>query len=213
MITLVFADDHPVTRTGIRMLLSEAPDIEIVGEAENGDQVQSLVAELRPLILLLDLKMPGRPSAEVERWVRANHPETTTLILTAHDRDAYLVEIMDAGAAGLLSKEASAERLVGAIRRAVSGEILFDDQQLGRAQRWRKVAGIKWGNLTERERQVLKLLAQDLDKAETARRLKIVEKTVDYHISNMLPKLGFKSFKEAVVWFNTYLSDMVDHTS
>jgi len=141
MITLVFADDHPVARAGIRAMLSEAPDIQIVGEAENGTEVQQLVSQLQPQILLLDLKMPGRPSAEVERWVRANHPETATLILTAHDRDAYLVDMIDAGASGLLSKEASAERLVGAIRRAANGEILFDSQQFHRAQRWRKVAG------------------------------------------------------------------------
>jgi CheY-like chemotaxis protein len=92
-ITLVFADDHAVTRAGIRTILSAAPDIQLVGEAENGDEVQPLVEALRPQVLLLDLKMPGRPSAEIERWARANFPEMATLILTAHDRDAYLVKM------------------------------------------------------------------------------------------------------------------------
>ena len=207
MITLVFADDHPVARAGIRTLLSEAPDIQIVGEAENGDDAMRLVEQLRPKILLLDLKMPGLPSAEIEKRVRANFPEISTLVLTAHDRDAYLVNMMDAGAIGLLNKDTTAERLIGAIRRAASGEILFDGSQYRRAERWRKVAGEKWESLTERERQVLKLQVQGIEKVEIARQLEIGQRTVDYHINNILKKLKVKSLKDALSWFNEYLSD------
>lgn len=207
MITLVFADDYPVTRAGIRAILSEAPDIQIIGEAENGTDVQQLVTQLRPQILLLDLKMPGPPPAEIERWVRTNFPETTTLVLTAHDRDAYLVGMMDAGAVGLLNKEASTESLIGAIRRAAQGEILFDQQQLVRARRWRQTAGDKWESLTEREQQVLGLLVQGLGKAEVANRLEIGSRTVEFHINHLLKKLKVKSLKDAVNWVHTYLSD------
>src|SRR5690242_17460719 len=129
-ITLVLADDHAVARAGIRAILSNVPDIEIIGEAENGDEVQALVAKLQPRMLLLDLKMPGKPSAEIEKWVRTNYPGTVTLVLTAHDRDSYLTQMIDAGAVGLLDKSESGERLVGAIRRAARGEILFDSAQL-----------------------------------------------------------------------------------
>jgi DNA-binding NarL/FixJ family response regulator len=207
MITLVFADDHPIARAGIRAVLSAAPDIGIIGEAENGVEVQHLVAQLRPQILLLDLKMPGPPPAEIERWVRTNYPETATLVLTAHDRDVYLVEMMDAGAAGLLNKESSAENLIGAIRRVAKGEILFDSQQLNRAQRWRKVAGEKWNSLTERERQVLRLLVRGLSKVEIADQLDIRQRTVDYHINQILKKLKVKSIKDAMSWMYEYLSD------
>jgi DNA-binding NarL/FixJ family response regulator len=207
MITVVFADDHPLTREGIRSALSKAADIQIVGEAENGDQVQPLVEELRPQILLLDLKMPGRPSAEIERWVRAHYPETATLILTAHDRDAYLVEMMDAGAVGLLDKEASAERLIGAIRRAASGETLFDAGQYQRAERWRKAAGEKWDSLTEREKQITQLLVAGADKERINLKLEIAVRTVDYHLANLFKKLEVKSQKEVLDWAHKYLSD------
>lgn len=207
MITLVFADDHPIARAGIRAVLSAAPDIGIIGEAENGVEVQHLVAQLRPQILLLDLKMPGPPPAEIERWVRTNYPETATLVLTAHDRDEYLVEMMEAGAAGLLSKDTSGARLIGAIRRVANGEILFDNHQLGRAQRWRKAVGEKWASLNEREQQILQLLAQGIDRAEVAKPLEIVPRTVDYHIAKILKKLGVKSLKDAISWMHEHLPD------
>jgi two-component system, NarL family, response regulator LiaR len=165
------------------------------------------VGEFRSQILLLDLKMPGPPPAEIEKWVRIHCPETATLVLTSHDRDSYLTAMIDSGAAGLLNKSESAERLIGAIRRAAGGEILFDNHQLNWARRWREVAGSKWESLTERERQVLKLLAQGLDRAETANRLEIVPRTVDYHIANILKKLDVKSHKEAVCWVHKYVSD------
>jgi DNA-binding NarL/FixJ family response regulator len=207
MITLVFADDHAVTRAGIRMILSQAPDIQIVGEAENGLEVQGLVERLRPQVLLLDLKMPGPPPAEIEKWVRTHCPETATLVLTAHDRDYYLTAMIDSGAVGLIDKNQPGEILIGAIRRAAQGEILFDERQMNRARHWRATAGAKWASLTERERQALTLLAQGLDRVETASRLEIVPKTVDYHIAHILKKLDVKSYKEAICWVHKYVSD------
>jgi len=185
MITVVFADDHPIARAGIRTLLSEAQDIEILGMAENGDEVMQLVRQLRPQVLLLDLKMPGPPPVEIEKWVRKNFPDTVTLILTAHDRDAYLADMMEAGAAGLFNKDISADRLIGAIRRAASGEILFDESQYRRVDRWRKLAGEKWESLTEREKQITRLLADGADKETIIIKLEIASRTVDYHIANL----------------------------
>ena len=98
-ITILLADDQPMARAGIRTLLEQAQDLEIVGEAQDGGQIKGMVAELRPQVLLLDLVMPNLSPAELERWVRENHPETVTLVLTAHDRDATLAGMLDAGAA------------------------------------------------------------------------------------------------------------------
>jgi len=207
MITLVFADDHAIARAGIRTILSQAPDIHIAGEATNADDVPELVDKFRPKILLLDLKMPGRPTADIEKWVRINCPETVTLVLTAHDRDAYLTAMIDSGAVGLIDKNDTGEKLIEAIRRAAGGEILFDKQQLGRALRWRETAGKKWVSLSERELQVLKLLVQGLDRIQTADVLKITPRTVDYHIANILKKLDVKSHKDAVCWVHKYISD------
>ena len=115
--------------------------------------------------------------------------------------------MIDSSVVGLFDKSEPAERLIGAIRRAAQGEILFDDQQLNRASRWRVTAGAKWASLTERERQVLALLVQGLNRVETADRLEIVPKTVDYHITHILKKLDAKSLKEAVCWVHKYVSD------
>ena len=99
-ITVFIADDHEMTRKGIRNFLDQAPDIQVVGEAEDGDEVKRLVAHLQPRVLLLDLVMPNLSPAELEKWIRTNYPETITLVLTAHDRDAYLSGMIEAGVAG-----------------------------------------------------------------------------------------------------------------
>src|SRR3989337_475214 len=90
IISVLIADDHPLTLEGVLSILDKVPDIKIVGRAQDGNEIKRLVADLRPQILLLDLKMPHLSPAELEQWVRTNYPKTTTLVLTAHDRDAYL---------------------------------------------------------------------------------------------------------------------------
>lgn len=142
-ITVLVADDHSVTREGIRSILNSAPDIKIVGEAEEGEEIKRKVADLHPQVLLLDLQMPNLSPAQLEKWVRTNYPETTTLVLTGHDRKAYLsrmllTEMMDAGASGYLEKSLKGEQLIACIRRAAHGEMLFSDEQIEKARRWRE---------------------------------------------------------------------------
>jgi DNA-binding NarL/FixJ family response regulator len=206
-ISLLLTDDDPILLAGLRAVLTKAPDIEIIGEARNGFEAQQMVGRLRPRILLLDLKMPGLSATELERWVRENYPETVTLVLTAHDRDAYLASMMEAGAAGYMSKGESAETLIGAIRRAAQGEILFDVEQFARARRWRETVSEKWASLTEREREVLKLIAQGLDNKAIAIALKITSKTAAFHVTNILEKLGVDTRQKAVAWVHAHLSD------
>lgn len=212
MITVILADDHPLIREGIRSILNKASDIQIVGEAESGNEVKELVAKLKPRILLLDLKMPGPHPAEIEKWVRTNHPDTVTLVLTAHDRDSYLSRMMDAGAAGLLDKNESGERLVGAIRRAANGEVLFDRQQLARAREWREAAGEKWESLSMREREILRLMVKGLDNIQISKALFVTAKTVAFHITHIFSKLGVSSRQEAIAWVRKYSPDMLDET-
>jgi DNA-binding NarL/FixJ family response regulator len=206
-ITILLADDHPLARAGIHDLLAEADDLEIIGEAEDGFQAQELVAKLRPNVLLLDLKMPGPRPAEIEEWVRENHPETITLVLTSHDRDRYLAAMMDAGVAGYLSKEITAEQLISAIRRAVDWEILFSNEQYTRATNWKEGVGKKIAQLTDREIEILNLLAKGLNNLEIAAILDISAKTAAYHVTNILSKLQLKSRQEAAVWAVKHLSD------
>jgi DNA-binding NarL/FixJ family response regulator len=159
-ITVLIADDHEVTRQGIRTFLEQTSDIKVVGEAKDGGVIKRLVARLRPHILLLDLIMPDLSPTELEKWVRTNYPETITLVLTSHDRDAYLSNMIEAGVAGYLDKKLRAGQLICAIRRAAHGEYIFEKEQLLRARRWREDVCRKWESLSDRERQVLKILTE-----------------------------------------------------
>lgn len=176
------------------------PDICIVGEAQDGFEAQRLVGELRPHLLLLDLQMPGPRPSEVEKWVRVHYPETITLVLTAHSRDAYLTSMADAGVAGFMAKNGPAQHLIAAIRRAARGEILFDSEQLARIQRCRAEVGQRWDSLTERERQVLTLVAQGKTDQQIADELHLHVKTAGNHVSHILHKLNVATRNEAAYW-------------
>ncbi len=199
-IRVVIADDHPAMREGIRTILSAAPDIEVVGEAEDGREAQEKVAALQPDILLLDLVMPDLRPAEIQAWVRERYPETTTLVLTAHDRDAYLAQTVQAGAAGFLAKDEAPQRLIAAIRCAARGEVLLTPEQWARIRAWEEGAGARWESLTARERDILVLLAEGKTTAEIAAALLITENTVRTHVGNLLGKLEVDSREAAIAW-------------
>ena len=201
IITVLLADDHEMTRKGIRNFLEQAQDIRVVGEAQDGDEIKRLVADLRPQILLLDLIMPDLSPAELEKWVRTNYPETITLVLTSHDRDTYLSGMMEAGVAGYLDKKLRAAGLISAIRRAARGEILFDKKQLERARRWREAGSQKWESLSDREREVLQMLTEGVENKAIAASLGIAVNTVEKHLENIYKKLGVASRTEAIHWW------------
>lgn len=200
-ITVLIADDHEMTRIGIRDFLEQAPDMQIVGEAQNGDEIKRLVAKLRPDLLLLDFIMPRLNAPELEEWVRENYPETITLILSAHHRDAYLSSMMEAGAVGYLDKRLRAGELISAIRRAVRGEILFTKEQFAKARRWREEVTAKWESLSDREREVLQLLTEGGKNSTIANSLGIALNTVEKHLENIYKKLGVTSKVEALRWW------------
>ncbi|MEZ0395673.1 MAG: response regulator transcription factor [Anaerolineales bacterium] len=209
-ITVLLADDHPVTREGIRKILEQTPDICVVGEAKDGIETEKLVSELRPRVLILDLIMPGPRPSEIEKWVRENYPETITLILTAHDRDAYLAQMMDAGAAGYLSKNESGERLINAIRCVAKGASIFDEQQLARARRWKNEIEPKLKSLTQREREILCLIAEGRGNKEIAHTFRIAPRTVEKHLASIYEKLAVKSKTEAALWWEKNGSDFTN---
>ena len=209
-ISILIADDHPIARAGIRTLLSQAQDMQIVGEAENGIEVKELVEKLHPKILLLDLIMPDLSPTQLERWVRENYPGTITLVLTAHDRDAYLAGMMEAGAKGYMHKDVRAEQLIGAIRRAASGESLFDEAQISRAQHWQRDVGERWNSLTDRERQILHLLTKGMTNKQIADAIQVSEKTIEQHLSDIYDKIGVPTRAKAVLWVNSQLRDSPD---
>jgi two-component system, NarL family, response regulator LiaR len=201
IITVLIADDHEVTRKGIRHCLDQTPDIKVVGEAQDGDEIKRWVPALRPQILLLDLIMPSLSPSELEKWVRTNYPETITLVLTAHDRDAYLSSMIEAGVAGYLDKKLRAAQLISAIRRAASGECILDKDQLERARRWREDVSRKWTSLSNREREVLQTLTEGAENKMIAMFLGITVNTVEKHLENIYKKLDVTSRSEAIHWW------------
>jgi DNA-binding NarL/FixJ family response regulator len=118
--------------------------------------------------------------------------------------------MMEAGAAGYMSKGESAERLIGAIRRAADGEILFDVEQFARARRWRETVSEKWASLTDREREVLKLIAEGMDNKAIAKALNITSRTAAFHVTNIMEKLGVDSRQKAVAWLHTHISENLE---
>jgi DNA-binding NarL/FixJ family response regulator len=201
-ISLVIVDDHELTRLGIRKIIEQADDFEIVGEASNGDDAIALVEQQRPKVLLLDIQMPGKSASEIERWVRKRYPEVITLILTGHDRDRYLAEFMKLGVAGYLDKKIEAYSLIAAIRRAVRGENLFTPEQFKRASKWNTTVGNKWESLSPREKQVGTLLARGLNNQTIADNLGITYRTVSFHIESILIKLEVETRQHAIAWIN-----------
>ncbi len=199
-ITVVIADDHELTRTGIRATLQAAPDITLVGEATDGFEAQQLIERLKPHVAILDLIMPGLSPVDITRWAYEHHPETAILVLTAHDRDYYLAQMLQAGAAGYLDKNKRSQELVNAIRRAAEGQALFTQEQRRRAQEWQTNIQDTWERLTTREQDILRLLADGLSNREIAERLQISENTVGKHVSHILTAIGAASRTEAAIW-------------
>jgi two-component system, NarL family, response regulator LiaR len=199
-ITVILADDHEVTRMGLRDLLQAAPDIELVGEAADGDAARQLIAQVQPHVALLDLVMPGAAPADITLWAAQTHPETAVLALTGHDRDYYLVHMLDAGAVGYLDKNVRGAALLDAIRQAAEGQRLYTSEQRRRVQDWRENVQTVWETLTPREREVLTLLCRGFNNQKIAAHLQVVDKTVEKHVGAILDKLGVASRTEAVLW-------------
>jgi DNA-binding NarL/FixJ family response regulator len=199
-ITVLIADDHPVVRQGISVLLSVQDDIEVAGEAADGEEALRLAAELRPDVLLLDLKLPVLDGMAVLRLLPERSPATRALVLTSATDQGLVTLALRTGAAGFLYKDVDPDALVRAIRSVHDGHTLLaaaaagalSDHPSGPDRR-----GI--GSLTSRERQVLLLLAEGRSNREIARLLRVSEKTIKTHVSSILAKLGVADRTQAAV--------------
>ncbi|MGP3926545.1 MULTISPECIES: response regulator [unclassified Streptomyces] len=209
-IRVLIADDQLMVREGFSVLLGAQPDIEVVGEALDGREAVAQVAELRPDVVLMDIRMPGMNGLEATRKIAADREEgegARVLILTTFDLDEYVYEALRAGASGFLLKDASARQLADAVRIVAAGEallaptvtkrLLSEFTRLGapRAPRMDRIEA-----LTERETEVLALIAQGLSNGEIAARLVVSEATVKTHVSRVLVKLGLRDRTQAAVF-------------
>ncbi|MCL5265558.1 MAG: response regulator transcription factor [Chloroflexi bacterium] len=195
VIRILLADDHAVLRAGIRALLEMQPDFQVVGDASDGAQALAAVRELQPDIVLMDIGMPGMDGLAATRQVKDLSPNTRVLILTQHENKEYIVPALKVGASGYVLKRSEGDDLLRAIRIVCAGGTFFDPSMAGViAEEVRhRAAEDPYESLSDREREVLLLLAQGKTQKQVGEALFISPKTVDFHRTNLLRKLGLSA--------------------
>jgi len=206
IIQVVVADDQGMVRSGFSVLLNAQPDIEVIGEAVNGREAITMAASLQPDVILMDVRMPVLDGLQATREITALPDPPKVLVLTTFDLDDYVYEALRAGASGFLLKDASARELADAVRLVAAGDALlapgvtrrliaeFARMGAPRSPSRKDIAG-----LTERESEVLALVARGMSNAEIAGHLVVAEQTVKTHVSRILMKLGLRDRTQAVV--------------
>ncbi|WP_330297697.1 response regulator transcription factor [Streptomyces sp. NBC_00503] len=207
-IRVLIVDDQMMVREGFSVLLNAMEGIEVVGEAVNGREAIAQVAALKPDVVLMDIRMPEMNGLEATRAIVAADADAKVLVLTTFDLDEYVYQALQAGASGFLLKDASARQLADGVRVVAAGEALLAPSVTRRLiTEFAKLSGTRvftssegTGELTERETEVLVLIAQGLSNAEIADRLIIAESTIKTHVSRILVKLGLRDRTQAAVF-------------
>ncbi|MFG2875181.1 response regulator [Streptomyces sp. NPDC048337] len=207
-IRVLIVDDQMMVREGFSVLLNAMEGIEVVGEAVDGREAIAQVAALRPDVVLMDIRMPRMNGLEATREIVAADTDAKVLVLTTFDLDEYVYQALRAGASGFLLKDASARQLADGVRVVAAGEALLapsvtkrliaEFSKLSETPRLADPAGV--GELTEREKEVLVLIAQGLSNGEIAGRLIVAESTIKTHVSRILVKLGLRDRTQAAVF-------------
>jgi two-component system, NarL family, response regulator NreC len=203
-IHILLADDHTILRAGLKMMLNAQPDMEVVGEAQDGRQALSEAQRLRPDIVLMDITMPDMNGIEATRMIKKLLPDVKVLVLTMHENDEYIFQALRAGASGYMLKEAADTELISALHIVQSGQFYLSPiaQSVMVGDYLQRVrAGEEkdsYSSLTEREREILKLVAEGYTNNQIAERLVISPKTVDTHRTHIMDKLNLHSRAELV---------------
>lgn len=205
-IRVIIAEDHAVVREGTRQIIERQEDIEVVGEAANGAEAVALVERVNPDVAIVDISMPVMSGIEATEKIKATHPGTAVLILTAYDDDQYIFALLGAGAAGYLLKDVPAAEVVRAIRSVHAGEPVLHPaiarKVLARFAAERQVeqpVSSDDGLLTKRERDILRLAACGMSNARIADRLSVSIRTVQAHLTHIFDKFGVGSRTQAVI--------------
>jgi DNA-binding NarL/FixJ family response regulator len=199
-IRVLLVDDHQVVRRGLRTFLEVQDDIEVVGEAADGAEGVARAEELRPDVILLDVKMPGTDGIEALRLMRERGVAARVLVVTSFTEQRTVVPALRAGAAGYVYKDVDPDALAGAVRSVHAGHVLLQPELAAALLSDDAPAAGRGGTLTEREREVLGLIADGRSNREIARALHLSEKTVKTHVSNILLKLDLADRTQAALW-------------
>ena len=205
---ILLVDDQALVRAGFRMILSAQPGIEVVGEAANGEEAVAAWRQLRPDLILMDVRMPQLDGLEATRRILANGGDGTRVVmLTTFDLDEYVYAALRAGASGFLLKDLTPEQLVASVRMVTQGDALLAPsitrrlvERFARREALPRLTGRDLSALTPRELEVLRLMARGLSNAEIAERLFLSEATVKTHVARILPKLDLRDRVQAVVF-------------
>jgi two-component system, NarL family, response regulator LiaR len=210
-ITVMLVDDHQIVRQGVRALLETQPDIQIVGEAASGEDGVRLASEHAPDVVLMDLVMPGMNGVEATREIKQQSPRTQVIVLTSYHEDEHILPAIRAGALSYLLKDVSPSELLAAVRKAARGETTIHPRV---AAKMMQALGSKekeespFADLSKREIEVLRLIAEGMPNAAIAETLFISEKTVKSHVGNILSKLHLADRTQAAVY--AWRSGLVD---
>ncbi len=204
--SIVVVDDQDVVRTAFEVLLATQPDFAVVGAAADGEHAVRICRDLRPDVVLMDIRMPGMDGIEATRRLFADPEPPRVLILTTFDLDEHVYDALEAGASGFLLKDATAERLFDAVRIVAAGQALLAPTvtrrlvaEFARMRVRRREPDAALRTLTTRETEVLRLIAEGLSNPEIAARLVVGDETVKSHVSRVLAKLGLRDRTQAVV--------------
>ncbi|MBI5824654.1 MAG: response regulator transcription factor [Chloroflexi bacterium] len=200
-IRILLADDHHIVRAGVRQLLESASDLQVIAEAGDGEEAQSLIQKHKPDVAVLDIQMPKASGIEVTRWVRANLPEVGVLILTAYDEDPYVMAVLQAGANGYVLKTAQADDLIQAVRDVHEGKSALDPAITRKlmSSMFKGTEKKMVEPLTDRELEVLRLAAKGFTNKAIGVQLSISDRTVQGHLAHIFAKLQANSRTEAVM--------------
>jgi len=203
-ITILIVDDHAVVREGARAFLDAQPDFTVVGDVGSGGEAVLVAADLAPDVVLMDIVMPGMDGVEATRRLKQRSPRSQVIVLTSYHDDEHIFPVIRAGALSYLLKDVLLPELADAVRKAARGEAVMHPRVAARiAQEFEDIpyaSGAQYAMLSEREREVLRLIAAGFPNGEIARRLVISEKTVKSHVSNILSKLQLMDRTQAAVF-------------
>jgi two-component system response regulator NreC len=201
-IRVLIADDHTIVRSGLHLLLESEPDIEVVGEATDGIEAIKLAAELQPDVVLMDIGMPELNGVEATREIKTNHPDMVVLILTMHRSDEYFFQVLEAGASGYVLKGAETTELITAVRSVARGDVfLYPSVARQLVQQYLSQVDVDHpggAKLTDREREILKLIAEGYSTKDIAEQLVVSPSTVHSHRTNLMQKLNLSKRHELV---------------